>query len=89
MDQFTSHNQKETIQFGARLAELLKPGDILCLTGDLGSGKTMLLAYLALTYARALRDGTDTVRERLKLAEQGHLPILLPLRDFEIGRAHV
>jgi formylglycine-generating enzyme required for sulfatase activity len=54
----------------------------LVIIGDPGSGKTTLLAYLALTYARALRDGLETVKERLKLEEQNHLPILLPLRDF-------
>lgn len=32
----------ETEKFGIRLGELLKPGDILCLNGDLGAGKTTL-----------------------------------------------
>jgi formylglycine-generating enzyme required for sulfatase activity len=54
----------------------------LVIIGDPGCGKTTLLAYLALTYARSLRDGQDLVQERLKLEEAGHLPVLLPLRDL-------
>lgn len=30
----------ETIELGEKLAELLRPGDIVCLNGDLGAGKT-------------------------------------------------
>ena len=54
----------------------------LVIIGDPGCGKTTLLAYLALTYARDLRDRAGTVRERLKLDEGDHLPILLPLHDL-------
>lgn len=54
----------------------------LVIIGDPGSGKTTLLSYLALTYARTLRDGANSVQERLQLDEREHLPILLPLRDF-------
>ena len=41
-----SHNEKETMAAGTRLAKYLKPGDILCLFGDLGSGKTTLVKGL-------------------------------------------
>lgn len=33
---------KETEKFGEKLGSLLKPGDIISLTGDLGAGKTTL-----------------------------------------------
>lgn len=33
---------EETIRFGIRLGELLGPGDVVCLNGDLGAGKTTL-----------------------------------------------
>ncbi len=33
---------KDTKEFGEKLGSLLKPGDIICLIGDLGAGKTTL-----------------------------------------------
>jgi len=42
-----SHNEKATMDFGAQLAKHLNPGDIVCLFGDLGSGKTTLVKGLA------------------------------------------
>jgi tRNA threonylcarbamoyladenosine biosynthesis protein TsaE len=42
-----------TLAFGARLADLARPGDVIALSGDLGAGKTSiargLLAALGLT----------------------------------------
>jgi len=37
----------ETLDLGTRLARHLKPGDIICLFGDLGSGKTSLTKGIA------------------------------------------
>jgi tRNA threonylcarbamoyladenosine biosynthesis protein TsaE len=37
---FTSQNEKETFEFGKIIAAQLKPGDVIGLFGDLGSGKT-------------------------------------------------
>ena len=37
---FISHSETQTRRLGHRLAALLKPGDVLALVGDLGSGKT-------------------------------------------------
>jgi len=54
----------------------------LVVLGDPGSGKTTLLRYLTLPYARDLAEGTDLVEQRLQLAESGHLPIFLPLRQI-------
>ena len=39
---FSTHNHKETLAIGERLGQCLKPGDIVLLFGDLGSGKTTL-----------------------------------------------
>ena len=35
-----SHNYEETLSLGAKFARVLKSGDIVCLFGDLGAGKT-------------------------------------------------
>jgi tRNA threonylcarbamoyladenosine biosynthesis protein TsaE len=39
---FVSHSAVQTERLGVRLGELLKPGDVLCLEGELGAGKTCL-----------------------------------------------
>lgn len=38
-----SHSVAQTIRFGARLGILLRPGDVICLEGELGTGKTCLV----------------------------------------------
>jgi len=37
---FTSHSEEQTRRLGQRLGALLQPGDVVCLQGPLGSGKT-------------------------------------------------
>jgi tRNA threonylcarbamoyladenosine biosynthesis protein TsaE len=39
---FISSSTDQTVNFGARLGSLLGPGDVICLNGDLGAGKTAL-----------------------------------------------
>jgi len=38
-----SHSVLQTRRLGARLAALLQPGDVICLEGELGSGKTVFV----------------------------------------------
>lgn len=40
MNKFVSKSENDTIEFANNLASLLKNGDIIVLSGDLGSGKT-------------------------------------------------
>lgn len=40
---FISHSPEQTERFGYMLAEQLKPGDVVVLTGELGAGKTTLV----------------------------------------------
>ncbi|MGZ8975703.1 SUMF1/EgtB/PvdO family nonheme iron enzyme, partial [Methylomagnum sp.] len=54
----------------------------LVVLGDPGIGKTTLLRYLTLLYARDLAEDTDRVRSDLGLPERGVLPIFLPLRQM-------
>ena len=42
------NNLEETEKFGRFLGENLNPGDVLCLNGDLGAGKTTLTKSIAL-----------------------------------------
>ncbi|MFN8452055.1 MAG: tRNA (adenosine(37)-N6)-threonylcarbamoyltransferase complex ATPase subunit type 1 TsaE [Anaerolineae bacterium] len=39
-----SHSAEQTRRLGARLGALLQPGDVVCLSGDLGAGKTAFAA---------------------------------------------
>jgi tRNA threonylcarbamoyladenosine biosynthesis protein TsaE len=45
--EFTSHSPEQTRRMGMRLGVMLHPGDLVCLAGDLGSGKTTLVQGIA------------------------------------------
>jgi tRNA threonylcarbamoyladenosine biosynthesis protein TsaE len=45
--EFLSHSPEQTRRLGVRLGELIQSGDLLCLSGDLGSGKTTLAQGIA------------------------------------------
>lgn len=38
--EFVSHSTEQTVRIGYRLGEILRAGDVICLYGDLGAGKT-------------------------------------------------
>jgi len=42
-----TYSPEETVVLGAKVAELLSPGDIIALYGDLGAGKTTLVRGIA------------------------------------------
>ena len=44
---FFTNSSEDTEKAGKKIAGLLKPGDVVCLTGDLGSGKTTLIKGIA------------------------------------------
>jgi len=76
---------RETVtQVKVKVQEALAAHSRLVVLGDPGCGKTTLLRYLALTFARDLMDeeGAGLVADRLQLVDEHRLPILLPLRDF-------
>lgn len=70
---FISHGEQQTIRLGVRLAAFLQPGDVLALTGELGTGKTR--------WAQGVCQGlnvTDTVNSptyTLVNEYRGRLPI--------------
>lgn len=45
--EFLSHSAEQTRRLGVRIGELLNPGDVICLAGDLGAGKTTLVQGIA------------------------------------------
>lgn len=47
MKEYISHSERETIALGRSFAETLKPGDVVCLRGGLGAGKTHFVKGIA------------------------------------------
>src|SRR5512136_2273788 len=45
--EFFSRSPEQTRRVGMRLGALLRPGDLVCLQGDLGAGKTTLVQGMA------------------------------------------
>ena len=37
---FISYNYDQTLRYGVKLGQLLQPRDLVCLSGQLGAGKT-------------------------------------------------
>jgi tRNA threonylcarbamoyladenosine biosynthesis protein TsaE len=71
---FISNSPDETEAFGRRFAEKIKPGDVIALTGGLGSGKTQFVKGLAagLSAATAATSPTFTLIHEYS---GGRLPI--------------
>jgi tRNA threonylcarbamoyladenosine biosynthesis protein TsaE len=47
MIKIETHSFEETVELGKKLGSILKSGDIICLSGDLGTGKTALTNGIA------------------------------------------
>ena len=71
---FESSSEKDTWQLGFDLARKAGAGDVFCLSGDLGVGKTVFTAGFAkgLDIATAICSPTFTI---LQVYEEGRLPL--------------
>jgi tRNA threonylcarbamoyladenosine biosynthesis protein TsaE len=67
---FTTNNFKETQRLGHDFAKILEKGDIVCLYGDLGSGKT--------TFVQGLAQGLG-IKNRIIS------PTFIIVRSYELG----
>ncbi len=47
MNRFETGSFEETVELGKKLGYILRPGDVICLSGDLGTGKTALTNGIA------------------------------------------
>lgn len=67
-------NEHDTKAFGIKLAEVLKPGDVIALAGNLGTGKTTLTKYIAkgLGIDEMITSPTFTIVQEY---HQGRLPL--------------
>lgn len=72
--QVTWMDEQATERFAQQLAELVQPGDVICLQGDLGAGKTTFTQYFGkgLGIKRAVKSPTYTI---IREYEQGRIPL--------------
>lgn len=71
---FEANTEKDTYELGVKTGRSAKPGDVFCLTGDLGTGKTVFTAGLA----KGLEIGTPVCSPTftiLQTYEEGRLPL--------------
>jgi len=68
------NNEEDTREYGIKLASYLKPGDVIALVGDLGTGKTTLTKYIAegLGVKTVVNSPTFTI---VKEYRSGRLPL--------------
>lgn len=69
-----SFSEKETFQIAKELAEKAKPGEVYCLSGDLGVGKTVFTKGFAagLGITEPVSSPTFTI---VQIYEEGRLPL--------------
>lgn len=80
---FETHSADETRTLAAALGARLHPGDVLCLIGDLGAGKTTFTQGLALGLGLPLEEPVNSPTFTL-LAE--HPGGRIPLYHFDVYR---
>jgi tRNA threonylcarbamoyladenosine biosynthesis protein TsaE len=74
MERFQSGSAAETETLGARVAERLRPGDVVVVSGEVGAGKTTLIrgACRALGIEGPVTSPTFTIGQRYR---GGRLPV--------------
>lgn len=72
--QLDSFSEKETFQIAKELAEKAQPGEVYCLSGDLGVGKTIFTKGFAagLGITEPVSSPTFTI---VQIYEEGRLPL--------------
>lgn len=91
MDQFTSHSEQETKEFAAKIAKESRKPLIICLYGDLGSGKTVFSKGFALGLGipeKQIKSPTYTFVRSYKVDSKAHAnkPSATNLDHFDFYR---
>lgn len=74
MKEYITNSDQETIALGETFAKELKGGDIICLTGDLGGGKTHF---------------TKGIAKGLGIEEDITSPTFVLMRDYETNKGFI
>jgi len=77
-----SHSEKETLKLGKKIARHLHCQDIICLFGDLGSGKTVLTKGIA----EGLGINKESVISPTYVLIREHAKGKIPLYHFDLYR---
>ena len=74
MKQITVYSLEDTARLGLKIAEMIKPGMLLTLSGDLGAGKTTFTKYLGkgLGVKKTINSPTFTI---LKIYQAAKMPM--------------
>ena len=72
--EFESHSDRETYQLGRDLGRKAQPGQVICLNGDMGTGKTVFTKGFAegLGISETVNSPTFTI---LSVYEEGRIPL--------------
>ena len=81
MTEFVSHGTSDTIALGQKLGALLREGDVVVLTGDLGAGKTQLTKGIA--RGMGVLDDVTSPTFTIQMVYEGED---LPLYHFDLYR---
>ena len=73
-EEIITHNAGETQKFGRELANRLKPGTLLTLSGELGAGKTTLVQGLA--EGLGVPEGVTSPTFVIIIEHEGKVPLL-------------
>ena len=82
-----SHSADQTRRLGARLGQLLEPGDIICLSGDLGAGKTVFTAGMGVGWGATLPVTSPTFNLVNQYQREKDEQILYHLDCYRLGSA--